>query len=251
MATLGLALAMAVAAGLVGSFAVMRRMTLASDAISHVALPGIGIALALRADPMLGGLVALLLGTLLIWVLEHKTRVPTEALIGVVFSAALAVGSMLTSGEELIAALFGAPRAPGPGELLLGLLGAALVIAFVLRARSRLVIALVSPELARTAGIDVAGLDLLYLLAFSLTVALGLRYLGVLLMGSLVIIPAATAKHLAKGLTAMLSIAVTISVFATLFGTLGARLLGLDNGPVIIVLAAAFFFASLALRRSR
>src|SRR3989304_3334400 len=98
---LALPLAMALAAGLVGCFAVMRRMTLASDAIAHVALPGIGVALALQLNPLLGGLAALLLGTLLIWALEHKTRIPTEALIGVVFSAALAIGSMLTSGEEL------------------------------------------------------------------------------------------------------------------------------------------------------
>jgi ABC-type Mn2+/Zn2+ transport system permease subunit len=214
---------MAVAAGLVGCFAVMRRMTLASDAISHVALPGIGIALALHFHPILGGLAALLLGTVLVWAVEHKTGIPTETVIGVVFSAALAVGSLLTSGEELIEALFGAPREVSPVETLLGLIGAALVIGFILRARNRLVIALVSPDLARTLGIDTARMDLLFLLAFSLTVALGLRYLGVLLMGSLIIIPAATAKHLARGLTAMLLIAVSAAVLATLLLRQGER----------------------------
>src|SRR5512141_3495729 len=91
---LALSVAMAAAAGLVGCFAVMRRMTLASDAISHVALPGIGIALALHFHPVLGGLAALLLGTVLVWAVEHKTGIPTETVIGVVFSAALAVGSL-------------------------------------------------------------------------------------------------------------------------------------------------------------
>ena len=105
-----LGLAMAAAAGLIGSFAVLRRMTLASDAISHVALPGIGIAFLLHANPLLGALAALLLGTLLVWAIEHKTRIPTEAVIGVVFSSALAIGSMLTSGEGLIDALFGSPE---------------------------------------------------------------------------------------------------------------------------------------------
>ena len=60
---------------------------------------------------------------------------------------------------------------------MLGCAGAILVLAFVLRERSRLVIALVSSDLARTVGIDVRRLDLVYLLAFALTVALGLRYL--------------------------------------------------------------------------
>jgi len=244
-----LALAMAVAAGLVGCFAVMRRMTLASDAISHVALPGIGIALALHFHPVLGGLAALFVGTILVWAVEHKTGIPTETVIGVVFSAALAVGSLLTSGEELVEALFGAPRVTGPAETVLGLAGAALVIGFILRARDRLVIALVSPDLARTVGIDTARMDLLFLLAFSLTVALGLRYLGVLLMGSLIIIPAATAKHLARSLTAMLVIAISAAVLATLIGLLAAPVVHLEAGPLIISAAAAFFFASLLVRQ--
>lgn len=249
ISALALALAMAVAAGLVGCFAVMRRMTLASDAISHVALPGIGIALALHFHPVLGGLAALFLGTVLIWGLEHKTRIPTETIIGVVFSAALAIGSILMSGEELVEALFGAPGSSGPVETFLGLGGAMLVVLFVLRARDRLLIALVSPDLARTVGIDVARLDLLFLLAFALTVALGLRYLGVLLMGSLIIIPAATAKYLARTLRAMFVVAVSVATLATLLGMLGAPLLRVETGPLIIIIATGLFFASLATRR--
>jgi ABC-type Mn2+/Zn2+ transport system permease subunit len=240
---------MAAAAGLVGCFAVMRRMALASDAMSHVALPGIGVALALQLNPVLGGLAALLVGTVLVWALEHKTRIPTETVIGVVFSAALAVGSMLTSGEELIEALFGAPGAVGRGEAALGLAAIVTVIAFVLRAKSRLVIALISPDLARTAGVDVARLDLLFLLAFALTVALGLRYLGVLLMGSLIIIPAATARQLAGGFNGMLVIAVVLAVAATLVGFYGSPVLHLAAGPLTIAAAAGFFFLSLVKRR--
>jgi ABC-type Mn2+/Zn2+ transport system permease subunit len=240
---------MAVAAGLVGCFAVVRRMTLASDAISHVALPGIGIALALRLNPVLGGLAALLLGTLLVWALEYKTRLPTESVIGVVFSAALAIGSMLTSGEDLIEALFGAPKAVGTIETLLGLGAAAWVAVFILRARSRLVISLLSPDMARTAGIDVARLNLLYLTSFAITVALGLRYLGVLLMGSLIIIPATTARHLSRNLDAMLTIAVALAVASTLLGELAGSLLHREAGPLTIAVAAGFFVISL-LKRS-
>jgi zinc transport system permease protein len=98
-------------------------------------------------------------------------------------------------------------------------------------------------------GIDVPRLDLLFLLAFALTVALGLRYLGVLLMGSLIIIPAATAKYLARSLRAMFVVAVSIALLATLLGLLGAPLLHVDAGPLIILLSAACFFASLVKRR--
>lgn len=97
---LALALGTGVAVGLVGCFAVMRRMTLAADALSHVALPGIGLALLLRLHPVLGGVAALVLGASLVWGVERKTRLATETVIGVVFSTALAVGSLLTTGDE-------------------------------------------------------------------------------------------------------------------------------------------------------
>ncbi len=119
--SIALSVAMAAAAGLVGSFAVMRRMTLASDAISHVALPGIGIALALHVHPLLGAAAALLLGTLVIWGLERRTRIATETLIGVVFSTALAAGSLLASGEDLVDALLGSPGSLTAWEAALGI----------------------------------------------------------------------------------------------------------------------------------
>jgi len=249
LSALLLTLAMAAAAGLIGSIAVMRRMTLAADAISHVALPGIGAAILIRGNPILGGLAALLAGTLLVWAIESRTRIPTEAIIGVVFSAALAIGSMLTSGKDLIDALFGAPGQPGGTEIVLGLLAAALVIAFAILAEDRLVITLVSPDLARTAGIGVARINLAFLLAFALTVALGLRFLGVLLMGSLIIIPAATAKHWARSLREMRVIAVALAVSSALAGSIAAPPLGLEKGPLTIVVASALFFASLLGRR--
>ncbi len=249
-ATLALSIAMAIAAGLAGCFVVMRRMALASDALSHVALPGIGIALALGIHPLFGALAMLFFGTLLIWAVERRTRIATETMIGVVFSAALAAGSLMSSGEDLVDALFGAPGTLGAGELGFGIVAAAVVAAFFLAKKNALILRLVSPEIARTAAVDVARLDLLYLETFALTVALGLRFLGVLLMGTLIIIPAATAKRLTRNLSGMLGVAVAVSVVSTLAGTHVALLLHRPTGPLIICAAASCFVLSL-LRRGR
>jgi len=248
---LTLSVGMAVAAGLVGCFAVMRRMALASDAMSHVALPGIGVAVAFHVHPGLGAIAALVAGTALVWGLQHRTRIPTETVIGVVFSLALAIGSMLATGEELVDALLGTPGTLEVWEVLAGLVGVAAVAGFVLSQRNRLVLAQVSIDMARTSGISVARLELMYLMAFSLTVALGLRYLGVLLMGSLIIIPAATAKLVARSLDEMLAISVGCAVASTLAGEAIAARIDRPTGPVIIAIAAALFFASLPLRRAR
>src|ERR1700682_2716324 len=207
-----LSISMAIAAGLIGCFVVMRRMALAADALSHVALPGIGVALALHIHPIFGAAAMLFFGALIVWAGDGKARVGTEALIGVLFSAALAVGSMMTSGQDLVDALFGGAGILTWPEILFGIVAAMLVVAFVVTQRNSLVVMLVSPDVARTAGINVRRLNLFYLLTFALTIALGLRYLGVLLMGALIIIPAATAKRLAKNLTGMLVIAVLAAV---------------------------------------
>jgi ABC-type Mn2+/Zn2+ transport system permease subunit len=245
-----LAIATGVAAGLVGCFAVMRRMTLASDAISHIALPGIGVALLLHTQPLLGGVVALVLGVVLVWALEQRTRLSTETVIGVVFSTSLAAGSLLLSGDELLGALFGGSGGVSAVETVIGLLVAAVVVGFVLRERHRLVLLLISPEIARTSGINVARLDLRFLIVFALTIGLGLRYLGVLLIGSLAIIPAATAKRLAQSLNGMLAVAVAISVLSTVAGTLVAHQLHRDTGPMVILIASGCFLLSLLSRRT-
>jgi ABC-type Mn2+/Zn2+ transport system permease subunit len=236
--------AMAAAAGLVGCFALMRRMVLAGDALSHVALPGIGIALALGIHPLFGALTMLFFGALLVWTLEDRTRIATETIVGVIFSAALAIGSMITSGEDLIDALVGhADAVPWP-EAVFGLAATALIVWFIVRRRHELVLALVSRDIARTAGINVRRLDLIYLEMFALTVALGLRYLGILLMGSLIIIPAATAKRFSKDLTTMLVLAAALGAGATILGSIVALWLHRDPGPIIVAIAALGFLAT-------
>lgn len=243
------AIAMAIAAGMIGCFAVMRRMSLASDAISHVALPGIGVALALGIHPLFGAVAMLAFGSLAIWALERRTRMATETIVGVVFSAALAIGSLLSSGEDLIEALFGGRGAVGTGELIFGLAAAVAIVGFVWRSRNRLVLALVSPEIAMTAGIRVARLDLWFLEAFALTIALGLHYLGVLLMGSMIIIPAATARRLARNLSGMLAWATAVAVVSTALGSGLAIATDRPPGPVIVCVATALFAISLVVRR--
>jgi ABC-type Mn2+/Zn2+ transport system permease subunit len=241
---LALSSTMALAAGLIGCFAVMRRMALAGDALSHVALPGIGVALALHIHPLFGAVAMLLFAGLLIWAIEDRSHLALETIIGVVFSGALAIGSLMTSGEDLIDALFGGAGMVSLAEIVFGVLTAAAVTIFVVWQRHALIVTLVSPDIARTIGIDVKRLNLLYLEMFALTVALGLRYLGVLLMGSLIIIPAATAKRVSRNLTQMLVIASVLAILVTIVGTLAASHFQRPTGPFIVTIAAGVFFLS-------
>ena len=114
------------------------------------------------------------MGTLLIWRLQKGSTITTEVAIGVIFTAALAIGTVVTPSEDLIEALFGGFQSLTLPWFLIGILAVASVIAFIWTFRHQLIIGLFSPDLAAAAGINVSRVNLYYLLMFSLTVLLGL-----------------------------------------------------------------------------
>src|SRR3972149_2293858 len=95
------------ASAYLGSFMVLKRMSLVGDALSHVALPGMAIAIALGLSPMLGAFVALIIATIGIWYFQETSEVYPEALVGVFFTASLAIGILITPEPDLLEALFG------------------------------------------------------------------------------------------------------------------------------------------------
>jgi ABC-type Mn2+/Zn2+ transport system permease subunit len=91
----------------VGSIMVLKRMSLVGDALSHVALPGMAIALAFGISPIIGAFVFLSLAVLGIWYLEKNSDMYPEALVGLFFTASLAIGVLITKEVDLLEALFG------------------------------------------------------------------------------------------------------------------------------------------------
>lgn len=242
---------MAIASGIVGSFALMRRMALAGDALSHVALPGIGLAIIYSKNPVLGGALTLLVGAVLIWKIEKATKLNTEAIIGVLFAVSLAAGSLLITGEhELEEALFGSESLVSGNEFIYGMIVGLFSIWFLLKNRHALVLSIVSKDLAKTTGIKTDRQQLYFLLTFSLTVILGLKFLGALLMGALIIIPAAAARNIATNLNGMLGAASLIALLSVLGGFAIQGFTGLALGPTIVSIAGFIFFMSLFVKRA-
>lgn len=245
----------ALAAGLVGSFALMKRMSLAGDVVAHIALPGLGLAMLFKINPLIGAALALLLGTILIWHLQNRATMTTDVAIGVIFTAALAIGTVLTPSEDLIEALFGGFQSLSLVWFLLGIVAVGIVVGFVLMFRHKLILSLFSPELAAATGVNVSRLNLYFLLVFSLTVLLGLRFLGALLVGALIIVPAAIGRQLTHTLTAFLVTSSLASVLSVGLGftlsrfhpqvTIAHFTLNLALGPAIIAVATVLFLLSL------
>ena len=86
------------ASGYLGSFMVLKRMALVGDALSHVALPGVALALLFNLNPFLGAFATLFAGIIGIWLIEHKTELPTESVVGLFFTFSLAIGFIFLAG---------------------------------------------------------------------------------------------------------------------------------------------------------
>ena len=247
---LALALFFSLAAGLVGCIALMKRMLLAGDVISHLALPGIGLALVFKVNPLLGGAATLFLGTLLVWQLQKKTGLATEAAVGVVFAAALAIGAAVTPREDLVESLFGQLGPISPGGFLAGLSAVLVVVFSIFVLRDQLSLSIFSTDLAAATGVKIARLDLYFLLLFSLTVLVGLRFMGALLASALIIMPSATARQLTNKLSHFFALAVLTSLMSVGAGFLLAFALKFSTaGPTIAILSAVLFSLSLLAKR--
>ncbi len=236
----------AIAAGFVGAFALMKRTILAGDVMSHIAIPGLGLAVIWRINPLVGGALTLFAGILIIWRLQDNTELSTEAAIGVLFASSVAIGALLiNSKEELVDALFGGFTNLSTGDFLFGMIAAVVIVATLWFLRNRFILALFSPELASASGVNVSRMNLWFLLLFGLAILSSLRFLGALLVGSLIIVPASAARQLTHSLTSFLAASALLSLAAMLIGFYLSGRYGLELGPIVVVTASVFFVLSL------
>ncbi|MFH1162066.1 MAG: metal ABC transporter permease [Candidatus Jorgensenbacteria bacterium] len=239
----------AAASGFVGSFLVLRRMTLLADALSHVALPGIALGVLLNFQPLLGGLAFLFLAVFAIWGIEHKTKLAVESITGVLFVTALAVGALLIPQSELLEAFFGSVERATPPTLLLQMLIAIAVIGLAARYLKPLVLSSIAPDLAIAAKLSYARMELLLLILIALTTAIGVSFMGVLLMSALTIIPAVTARNLSRNYKVFLSLSILLAVVSLEGGLLAAQYYSLSPGIATVLIAAFFFAVSLCWKK--
>lgn len=234
------------AAGLVGAFALMKRTILAGDVMSHVAIPGLGLAVIWEFNPLLGGALTLFIGAFIISQLERKTTISSEAAIGVIFASSVALGALLiNSKEELIDALFGGFGNLSQGEFVFGIVSSIFIVAALWILRNKLIITFFSGELAAATGIKLGRLNFWFLLLFSLAILLGLRFLGALLAGALIIVPASAARQLTHSLGLFLICSMFLSILSMILGFVISSAYGIQLGPTVVIVASAIFALSL------
>ncbi|MEX2090774.1 MAG: metal ABC transporter permease [Candidatus Paceibacterota bacterium] len=236
-------------AGYLGSFMILKRMSLVGDVISHVALPGIAIALLFEVNPFFGAFGTLFLAILGIWMLERKTEIPSETLVGIFFALSLAVGILITPEPELLEALFGdiAKITLADAFITVGL--TALMFFIVAKIYRGLTLSVISKELAQSMGVNVSRISLLFLLMVALIVALGLKVTGTFLMGALVIVPAAAAKNVSLNMSRYTTLSGVFGALSGLIGIFIATHFNLHPGPIVVLTSGVIFLATLLFKK--
>ena len=235
------------AASYIGSFMVLKRMSLVGDALSHVALPGIALALLIHVSPMIGAFAALFFAVIGIWYLSETSPQYPEALVGVIFTVSLALGVLITPEQDLLEALFGNIDRISFGEGVLAILVSVAVIGATKMLSKQLTLELISSELAKSAGVLTKRNNFLYLILVGSVVALGVKFAGTLLTGALVILPAVSAKNISRGIIQYQLFSILFGVIAAMSGIVIAFLVHISAGPIVILTSGAVFLATYAM----
>ncbi len=251
-------IAIAAAAGFLGTFVVQRGLAFLTDGLAHAAFGGIAFGLLLGASVEASPWVALpfvVLVALGIGFVRRRSGLGADVATGVFFALSFALGvvclglrSPRAPAVDVESLLFGSILAVSEGALVAVLCASFATLAVLLRLGSRLAYATFDPELAALSGVRVALLEYVLMVLVAVVVVAGLRSVGVVLVSALVVLPAAAAHLLGRRLIAIAVLSTSLAVGATVAGVLLSYHLNLATGATIVVLLGAAFFLALAFR---
>ena len=248
------AIGVATIAGPLGSFVVWRRMAYFGDTLSHSALLGVTLGLLLGAEPTLGVIAVCVIVALLMALGQRQRLLASDTMLGILSHSALSLGLVALAFMEnvridLIGYLFGDVLSVTWDDIALVYGGGTLVLAVLFWLWRPLLAITVHEDLARVEGVPVPLIRIIFMLAIAVTIAVAMKIVGVLLITSLLIIPAATARPLARTPEHMAVCASLAGSLAVVGGLAGSYFWDLPSGPTIVTTAAALFAVSLLIRQ--
>ncbi len=239
----------------VGNFAVLRRMSFFSDAISHSAFAGIAVGALLGLDLSLSSIAVSIIIALLIAFLSEKTSLSNDTVIGIAFSGTIAAGMLIIGmlkgyKPDIFTFLFGDILAISHIDLLLLFAITILSIATLLIFSKPFLQITFNRELAKVEGVNVRLFEYLLFLIIAIVVTVSLKIIGMILVTSLLIVPAAAAKNLASSMKQLFGLSCAFGLISGLIGLMASVYLNTSSGPTIVLVSIGIFFLTLFKRRA-
>ncbi|RCW24830.1 zinc transport system permease protein [Ciceribacter lividus] len=241
---------LALTTGPLGCFVVWRRMAYFGDTMAHSALLGVALSLLFSVNLMASVFAVAVTVSLVLLLLQRRQALSADALLGILSHATLAVGLVMVAFMswvrfDLIAFLFGDILAVTPTDIAIIWGGGAAVLALVAWLWRPLLAATVNPEVAEAEGMHPERSRLAFMLLMALVIAIAMKIVGIMLITSLLIIPAAAARRFSSTPEMMAVLASLIGALAVAGGLFGSLTYDTPSGPSIVVAATVLFLASL------
>ncbi|OAN18493.1 hypothetical protein A3K86_06290 [Photobacterium jeanii] len=239
----------AMIAGPLGSFVVWRKMAYFGDTLSHASLLGIALGFLFNINLNLALLVCCLALAVLLVTLQKQKYVATDTLLGILAHSSLSLGLVAISfldhvRIDLMSYLFGDLLAVTTTDLIWIYSGVAVVLTLLIALWQPLLSMTISEELAQVEGINVDLMRLILMLLVGVVIAVAMKFVGALIITSLLIIPAATARRFAKGPEGMALLASLLGAISVCIGLAMSWHYDTPAGPSVVVAAAGLFMLS-------
>ncbi|MFA0084566.1 hypothetical protein BCU70_14200 [Vibrio sp. 10N.286.49.C2] len=239
-------LGIALIAGPLGSFVVWRKMAYFGDTLAHASLMGLALGFLFNINLYLALIICCMALAVILVTLQKQQLVATDTLLGILAHSALSLGLVAVSfldniRVDLMSYLFGDLLAVSPTDLVYIYCGVLVIGGLLFVFWRPLLSTTVSEDLAAVEGVNVDLMRLLIMLMVGLVIAIGMKFVGALIMTSLLIIPAATARKFTRTPERMAFTASIIGMIAVLCGLSLSWLYDTPAGPSVVISAAAFF----------
>lgn len=242
--------------GLLGTMIVNNKMAFFSDALGHSALTGVAIGALVGISNYSVSMIAFaVIFALLLNYVKQKGTTSADTIISVFSSTAIAIGLVILSKtggiNKYSSYLVGDILSISQGEILTLLI--TLVITFVTWyvLFNKLLAISVNPTLAKTKGVNVTLVENIFVVLIAVIVMVTIRWIGILLINSLIILPAASSRNISSNVRQYTLNAVLLSLVSGLLGIVISFGAGFATGPTIVVVSAALYFITLALRKTK
>ncbi len=241
----------AFATGMLGCFVVWKKMAYFGDSLAHASLAGIPLGLIAGMGTKSGIFVIVSVFALLLAWINGRGRIATDTVLGIVAHASLALGIVAVSLTglpvlNLHSVLFGDILAVGTNDVFIIYICSAAVFVLLLFNWDSLILMTVSEDLAKAEGVNTFRLNFLLMFLMAAVVAVSFQVVGVLLVTSMLIIPAASARVAARSPEIMALTACLAGAGSVFFGIYCSLLYDTPSGPSIVTVSALFFIVCLA-----
>ncbi|WP_174800583.1 metal ABC transporter permease [Martelella limonii] len=240
----------ALMAGPLGCFIVWRKMAYFGDTMAHSALLGVALSLLFTVNLTLSVFIVATIVSVMLILLERRRALSTDSLLGILAHSTLAVGLVIVSfltwlRVDLISFLFGDILSVTRSDIAVIWLGGLVVVAAVIGLWRPLLAATVSPEIAQAEGMRPEGVRFVFMLLMALVIAIAMKIVGIMLITSLLIVPAATARRFARTPEMMAVLASLIGAASVAMGLYSSLYYDTPSGPSIVVAAMLIFLVTL------